>query len=303
MEKICVLMSTYNGELYLRQQIDSILTQNGVMVDLLVRDDGSTDKTIEILTEYKSKGLLNFYKGKNIGPAQSFMDLINNAPECKYYSFSDQDDVWDEDKLKVAIDFIRDIAKSKPVLYHSNLRVVDHQLKFYRNAHNCIEYDKNKYSALLINYGTGCTEVFNDELIRLVKNKKPEYIGMHDWWLYAIAKMFGVVVYDAVPHISYRQHGKNVIGLKLRTNNINYLINKVKRIYTNKEEIRRKFASSFFESYKNELSAEDVKVFSVIVNYKASVINKIKFVFSKHLKTKSTIRNIFLVGLVVLNRL
>ena len=105
-EKVLVLMSTYNGEQYLQQQIDSIITQKNVDVELLVRDDGSTDKTIDILKDYQQKGLLSYYAGENLKPQLSFLHLLRHAPECKYYAFADQDDVWLEDKLSSGIEAI-----------------------------------------------------------------------------------------------------------------------------------------------------------------------------------------------------
>ena len=97
--KVLVLMSTYNGEKYLREQIDSILGQRGVEVSLLVRDDGSTDATLTTLDEYKESGRLDYYCGNNLGPARSFMHLLQNAPASDFYAFSDQDDKWMDDKL------------------------------------------------------------------------------------------------------------------------------------------------------------------------------------------------------------
>ena len=109
MNKICVLMSTYNGDKYIIEQIESILNQKKVNVELLIRDDGSTDKTLEILEEYSKKYKnLKYYSGQNLKTARSFMDLLFRAGEYEYYSFSDQDDVWDLDKLTVGISYLKD---------------------------------------------------------------------------------------------------------------------------------------------------------------------------------------------------
>ena len=122
--KIAVLMSTYNGERYLREQIDSILNQKiEVCFDLIVRDDGSTDKTIEILKMYADAGKLFFSIGKNVGAARGFVNLLHENPGYDYYAFSDQDDVWNEDKLKKGITAIQDIKK--PALYCTNCELVD----------------------------------------------------------------------------------------------------------------------------------------------------------------------------------
>ena len=95
MKTVAVLMSTYNGENYIKEQIESIFNQKGVIVKLYVRDDGSKDRTLEILKDYN----VNLEKGTNIGYIKSFMWLIKNVPFADYYALADQDDVWDEDKL------------------------------------------------------------------------------------------------------------------------------------------------------------------------------------------------------------
>ena len=100
MDKVQVLLSTYNGEKYLQEQIESIIRQEDVEISLLIRDDGSCDKTIEIIENLKRKNSnIIYYSGNNLGPARSFMDLINKSGNFDYYAFSDQDDVWKSKKL------------------------------------------------------------------------------------------------------------------------------------------------------------------------------------------------------------
>ena len=135
--RILVLVSTYNGERYLSQQLDSILNQKGVNVSVLVRDDGSSDNTIRILEDYEKRNQnLHYYQGTNVGPIMSFFDLLNQAKGYEYYAFCDQDDVWDDDKLSSAILLLDKEPDSLPVLYCSNLKVVDENLNFCRKAHS-----------------------------------------------------------------------------------------------------------------------------------------------------------------------
>ena len=129
-EKILVLMSTYNGEQYIKEQIESILEQDGVNVHLLIRDDGSRDGTIEILKDYSKRyNNIEMYQGKNLGACQSFFNLMKNAGmEYDYYAFADQDDVWERDKLKAAISRIEG-EEQIPVLYCGTYKLVDKELK------------------------------------------------------------------------------------------------------------------------------------------------------------------------------
>lgn len=101
--KCVVLMASYNGIPFISEQIDSILSQAEVDVRLFVRDDGSSDGTRDLLQRYADEGSLTLLTGENLGPALGFLTLLRNAPEADYYAFSDQDDIWDSDKLITAI--------------------------------------------------------------------------------------------------------------------------------------------------------------------------------------------------------
>lgn len=216
MRNILVLMSTYNGEKYLKEQIDSILAQKNVEVTIRVRDDGSTDGTIRILEEYQKCGKLNWYSSTNMGPAKSFLDLVYNAPlKYDYYAFCDQDDYWKEDKLYKAIERLEHFD-DKPALYHCELEIVDENLEHIKMTRNC---NKTKFidQTLMVFYIPGCTMVFNNCLMRKIQERKPEFdlITMHDCWLYYICLgIGGKIISDKNAYIQYRQHGNNVIGAK-----------------------------------------------------------------------------------------
>ena len=122
MDKVVVLLSTYNGEKFLEEQLRSLQGQIGVDVTVLVRDDGSTDNTHAILDEWSKNGFLSWYTGPNLGPAKSFLDLLCNAPDADYYAFCDQDDVWHKDKVKT---FLCEINATKKDLYFSDGILVD----------------------------------------------------------------------------------------------------------------------------------------------------------------------------------
>jgi rhamnosyltransferase len=134
-KKVCVLLSTYNGEAYLREQIDSILAQIDVSVELIIRDDGSKDSTVKIINEYKNQyvNVLILDSYKNLGPANSFMELLYASGDADYYAFAEQDDIWLPEKLSKAIGIIehKNIdGSSSPVLYASN-QILYYGDKFY----------------------------------------------------------------------------------------------------------------------------------------------------------------------------
>ena len=111
-KNILVLMSTYNGSKYIKQQIESIFKQKNVNADILIRDDGSTDDTIDIINSF-GDDRIKLYKGYNLGSTNSFIDLIKYSakhyPDYEYYAFSDQDDVWEPEKIKVAVNALKKI--------------------------------------------------------------------------------------------------------------------------------------------------------------------------------------------------
>ena len=124
MYSVAVAMSTYNGETYLREQIESILGQKDVHVELFVRDDGSEDRTLQLLREYREKHRnVHIFRGKNAGVGNSFYQLLYKiSPEYDYYAFADQDDIWHEQKLVRGIGLLQ---KSGASLYASNQECID----------------------------------------------------------------------------------------------------------------------------------------------------------------------------------
>lgn len=127
-KSVQVVMSTYNGEKYLKEQIDSILSQEGVDVRLYIRDDGSSDRTTDILASYQEHKNVKIEKGNNLGFAKSFLTALDECDEADYYAFSDQDDVWEKDKLSTAIEILEEESQSTPLLYCSALQRVDENL-------------------------------------------------------------------------------------------------------------------------------------------------------------------------------
>lgn len=293
MVSITVLLSTYNGERYMREQIDSVLNQTGVDVQILARDDGSSDKTMEILEEYaKNHTNFRYYSNKNLGPAKSFLDLVCHAPETEYYAFCDQDDYWDSDKLKVAVEMLQALPKDKPNLYYSNLRIVDENLTFFRNSHDTQLFNSNKYSALTENLCTGCTAVFNQTAKNMLSTHLPGDCTMHDTWIYILCKLLGNVVYDFEPHISYRQHGNNVVGANLKKSSLSIYKDRIRRIFKKDLQPRYLNAKNFYACFGDYLTQEDQQAVLKIVNYKNSFRDRMRLLFDKDLTASSFYGNL-----------
>ena len=221
-EKVEILLATYNGERYLREQIDSILNQD--YKDWIVRvcDDASTDNTYEILMEYKEKFQDKFIIEKRqtgFGSAKlNFAHLIKESV-CDYVMCCDQDDVWLSNKISLTLQAMKKNEKDGlPVLVHTDLKVVDAKLNVLSDSffvHS--NYYKNpQYKDLLIqNHVTGCTMMMNRSLVNLLNLQKDyEDILMHDWLAAIVAAGLGKVVFVDCPTMLYRQHEVNSVGAK-----------------------------------------------------------------------------------------
>lgn len=216
--KVAVLMSSYNGEKYLREQIDSILKQKKVCVDLYVRDDGSSDGTKDILCGYGET--IRVCYGKNMGVGRSFMQLVYKVPgDYDYYAFSDQDDIWLPQKLQRAIEFLEAEIEHMPVLYVSNQILVN--AKGEKIGSRYEQKPNTDYKQILCqNKVSGCTMVWNRNLQKLLQEEKRrpsrELLEnrIHDVWVAMAAAVMGKIVYDPEGYIYYRQHEKNVVGVR-----------------------------------------------------------------------------------------
>lgn len=213
---VLVLMSTYNGEKYLRTQLDSILNQTYKDIDILIRDDGSSDGTRDILENYASEfPQIKWYGGLNIGVSQSFFELIRNAElTYEYYAFADQDDEWLPKKIEKAVNVLKHNT-TLPMLYCSDKIIVNQDLMPIRVTVSRVMKQASFGNALVQDMCTGCTAVMNRKLLSIIRKRTPDYVIMHDWWFYLTATCFGAVYYDVNSYIKYRQHNNNTSGAML----------------------------------------------------------------------------------------
>ena len=214
-EKVVILMSAYNGEKYIGQQLDSIFEQDYPNVEVLVRDDGSTDRTTEVLKQYEQQhDNLQVIYGKNKGVIESFFSLLSQADSrAAYYAFSDQDDIWLKDKISAAVQAISGEDENLPVLYATEVQPIDEEGNLLTKAVLSNHITPCFSNALVENVCVGCTTVMNHSAYQLLKDKKPAFTIMHDFWCYLVVSCFGKVIYDNTPHIHYRQHQGNVLGV------------------------------------------------------------------------------------------
>lgn len=301
--KVCVLMSTYNGEKYLKEQIDSILNQIEVEIYLLIRDDGSKDSTVEILDKYNKLENVTVIKGENLGAKKSFLTLISMAPDYfDYYALSDQDDYWLEDKMISAISHIEGEVKSLEdnFLYYSNTCLVDKDLFPLNEIGFNVDRPYSFGEILIRNCASGCTYVFGKKLKGLIKapqDLKLENIPMHDHWINMICLATGgKIIFEKKSHILYRQHGGNVIGNKrtlfVKIRNSSLII---------KNDKRYNYCFQLFLKYKENLGKREKRVLKRVIDYKDSFKDTVRLAFDREIKPRDFLQKI-VVTLSVLRR-
>ena len=261
MEVIDILMATYNGEKYLREQIDSILNQTYSNFRLLISDDCSKDGTRKILEEYEKKDnrIIVFYQEKNLGYVKNFEFLLTKV-ENEIYALSDQDDVWNSDKVEKSVKKLKD---SNADLVFTDLEVVNEKLETLYPSYNDYMIFSRKISKFtnsylleyLYNTITGCTLVskkkFLDKILPIPMDSK--YV-IHDSWIGLIVSLYGKVEYLNEPTIKYRQHGDNQVG----TNHLSHKFTKL-------EDVRELFLNvkvQLFTTYVNNdyIFTDELKV-------------------------------------------
>ena len=278
--KISICMATYNGEKYLKEQLDSIFAQTNSDWKLLIRDDGSVDNSLGIIEEYTIKYpnriVLVTDEDGRIGPCMSFARLLDRA-NTEYIMFCDQDDVWLPDKIEVSTSCIRNLEKqhgyTTPLLVHTDLTVVNSTLQLLAESFWSYQKVKPKFSTLnrtmVQNVVTGNTVIMNRSLADLA-TPIPDTAIMHDWWVTLVASAFGKISTHDKATVLYRQHEKNRLGAQRF--GIEYITSCLMTITEIKKVVLRAQAqaASFLEQYQNRLSAEDsemVRAFVMLMEY------------------------------------
>lgn len=301
--KILVLMSTYNGAKYLPAQIDSVLAQDiaqTARLELLVRDDGSSDATTEILAQYQKANKLTWYTGSNLRPEKSFWHLLQNAPEADLYAFCDQDDYWFPTKLSRAVHMLEQVEnQNQPLLYCSAFTATDGDL-------NPITVEKsplNRYTdyahALIYSTAPGCTFVFNHAARAAAKqyDMDQNQVVIHDWLIHKIVTILGgTMIYDPEAHIYYRQHGDNAIGV--HATGLGDFAARVRRFLSGSgRQTRSRCAQSLLAVYGQQVTPEVFRALDLVANYPHDRRKKAAFLKDKRFRT-GTVNDLFLKCLI-----
>ncbi len=303
--KIAILMATYNGELYLQEQLKSIKNQTLTNWDLWVSDDDSTDNTLSILEEFKKEVSTNnkvyIVRGPKKGSNSNFWSMVLNKDiKADYFAFADQDDIWYEDKLEKGLSSI--LEKNIPLsLYCARTEIVNKEgeFQFYSPL---FKLKPSFLNALVQSLAGGNTMIFSNHLREYLM-----FIGLdnqiiaHDWLIYQIACGVGSeIIYDPIPKVKYRQHDKNLIGSNIgffsRMNRIYKLLN---GSFKNWNDCNLKILYILYDQFTDE-SKKHVKYFEKM---RSNYFFKLKNLFNVRIYRQTFLGNIALIISIYINRL
>ncbi|MDD3747417.1 MAG: glycosyltransferase [Anaerostipes sp.] len=291
MGKIAVLMSTYNGEKYIEEQIDSILNQKcNCEIDLIIRDDGSKDNTKQIIKKYVAANKIKAYSGGNMGAGYGFISMIRDNPGYDYYAFSDQDDFWYEKKLQKGIDKIK--AIDNYALYCSNAEMCDSSLNFLgRNVHKKMTLFNKERVFLGLACAQGCTCIFNKQLAEIIqKSPMPKDIVLHDSYITCLCFALGGYFFaDEWPSMRYRMHGNNIGGLITKSQSNVCLMLKKRFEYIKNSPQHSIIEQNIYilNNYSKNIDNISKKLIYEIIQSKKKIRFRLKYCISKKIKDET----------------
>lgn len=308
---ITIIMAVYNGQEYIREQLESLKDQTYTEWRLVIRDDRSSDKTAEIVKKFSDEVEQEVIFKVNEKPSGSaknnFALLINDAKESDYVMFCDQDDIWKKDKIEITFNKMKQAeeryGRDFPLLVHGDVEVIDENGNI--NADSMFEMshinaDSKLPQILIQNHVTGCTMMCNKKLIAGISEYvSSEYIIMHDYLAALYASVFGKIEVIKKPLLSYRQHSGNSVGAK-NNNNPVYLLKRLangRKSYKEAMETSRNQVKFFVEIYRKELAAEKYcEEYELMSGYASlgsrAKLYRIMFYKKNHIWKNGTIRKI-----------
>lgn len=301
---VCIVMATYNGSKGIKRQIDSILKQTYRNFELFIRDDGSTDNTIEIIQDYVNKydfiHLIEDDYG-NLRPPYSFYKILEKCQGYKYYAFADQDDIWYPEKIQRAISKLEmEYAKEKVLLYVSSYDYKTEKLDYIRSFPKQTNISINK--CLYYSIGSGFTLVFTDELKRIALPNNKNQNEMHDRRFERVAICFGKIIYDKTCTAAHIRSEEAVTSED--SSNKNLFIHWIQdELFGDEMPREKKQLRQFMRQYSKQLSKKDRQIIALFASNKKSFKKYIRKVFYPHrlrgrFGGEIVLRFMFLIGII-----
>jgi glycosyltransferase involved in cell wall biosynthesis len=214
--KVIVVMATFNGQKYISEQITSILGQKFVSVELHIFDDGSDQSNINLLKSFESEKIFLHFDSERKGPQFRYLHALKDFGYAEFVSWADQDDIWDPNKIHVAIEAIQGL--NLPALYCSNVDIYDNLKQnsisglMQRTHYSLPQFPLSVFE----NSAMGCTIVLNKKSVELLTKCFDSKIIMHDWFALLVVLTCGQVVFDFNSHMKYRIHDMQAVGFRRR---------------------------------------------------------------------------------------
>ena len=302
---IDVVLASYNGVSYLSKQVESIFNQTLFPRSLIIRDDGSTDGTVELigtLLHQYGDWLRVIPSDKCLGCNKNFEALLRYT-NADYIALSDQDDVWIPDKLMISMMRIRDLeaiyGSDRPLAMFSDLVLVNQDGRLISPSflsYQCLNPFKTSIDDLsLQNVATGCTMLFNRALIKTAL-PFPDEIIQHDWWLALVASRLGAITFEPQPLVMYRQHSNNIIGAK--GIGFNYIVDRLFKFTFQALKGKSELEGLYWQSHS--LSKKySVNPSSLVKFADSNPKQRLWLIFSGKLRKHGYLRQIFFIMLMI----
>lgn len=300
--EVTVLLSTFNGSAFLRQQLDSLYSQTYPNIRILARDDGSSDTTPRILELERSAGRIELLgNNTNLGAAQSFFTLLQHAAatDTDFVAFCDQDDVWLPEKLACAVSALSAIPNERAAMYCSRLEIVEADLRHLgvTPAPRQIGFG----NALVESITIGCSLVLNRKALELVSRNLPNKVLIHDWWCYLVLSCFGEIVFDDRAPVKYRQHGNNAFGAASGT--LNRLGRNLRRFgWGDGRHWQSEQAAFFMTTFGDSIPPLQRGILDQFVEARSSWPQRLKLALTKDIWRQKPMDDLLMRLLILLNR-
>lgn len=305
---ICIALCAFNGENFLREQLKSVLEQNLKPDEVVVCDDGSSDGTLRLVSEFQKTKYFPVLIHKN----EARLGVVGNYSRalglCRgdYVALCDQDDIWLPQKLALSLKAIhkaeQEHGKNIPILVHSDLKVISSSGKLLASSFMQQQHLKHidfqpLWTLLVQNFVTGCTVLVNRPLLEEALPIPPAAV-MHDWWLALIAAARGKIVFIPEHTVLYRQHGSNVVGAKRFYSSKNLV--KLFRLEEIEKGMARAFSQGFALQERLEaLGQRDKDLDGVLLGIASGGAKALKAVLGKKVAKQGWLRNLMFYSLLV----
>lgn len=301
MKTVTVIMSSYNGSSFIERQIKSIYNQKDVSINCFIRDDGSSDNTLQILTELqKEYANLFFIVGDNVGWEKSFLIALSLAPQADYYAFADQDDIWFDNKIINGLNQLAQYPDNEVVMFHCNKISVNGDLTPLSHQIKRLSRPINRQNAVVQEYAQGCSIIFNNAAKNLLTRRLPIEKIAHDFWVGLVCFMFGHVIYDCNPYFYHINYGNNASG---EGHLLKSWQKRWRMFWGTKNVYYLPSLDLLSDAYVDLLTDEDKIFLQQTLDYKINIRSKLNLLFSLKFRRASLLGTLSLKCAIVFNRL